>query len=339
MLQTSPCLAGEIALMRALHMMAGESSALVDQATAALDILLGKLHASPRPDAWAFSTLTQNGFPVELAMTAQEPGLRYTTEVAGPEVAMTDRLPHAERLLACLGAGSLPDERLAELRQLQASGPLKWGAWIGARHCPDGDRYKLYVEMPRADSAAVTALIGRYLGVTSLLPDEATPLIAIGLMPDSSRIELYFEFEPLELKYWQISYLMHEVGLRSRSQDLLGLMEQVRGYRLGQARPQLPPAIFGFSYALSTPGEPPVFSLFGRVGMLLGGDGQIRRQLLRLADQMGWDFSRYAELTQPLSHWTWRNEHHNAIGFIVGPQGPPLLHLSLSPPEMPMDTL
>ncbi|MEM7132924.1 MAG: hypothetical protein AAF702_41860 [Chloroflexota bacterium] len=324
--------ASQPALMWALEILADGSSTVGVQAATALEHLLREVYTSPQEDAWTFSTLTQNGFPVELAISPDEPSIRYTAEVGGPEMPVIMRLLQAERLLNSLEAGELPAEIMTELRQIQASGPLKWGAWIGARHQPDGDRYKLYAEIPPAASSQTDALLERFFGCTTLLPDETAPLVAIGQTLNSSRIELYFELEQPALKYWQITYLLRQVGLASRSKDLLGFIEQVRGYSLDQPRPKFPATTYGFSYALSTEGAPPIFSIFARIGPLLGGDGQIRSRLLSLADAYGWDLGGYARLTEPLANWAFRNEYHNAISFIIGPQGPPALHVALSPP-------
>lgn len=320
------------ALTRAIQITTANIPQATARVTATLDTLLKEILTSQHQEAWKFSRLNKNGFPVEFTFNSLDASVRYATEVASPEVDPVERLSHAEALLAELGV-PVPENTMYRLRQVQTSGALEWGAWIGVRHRPEGDRYKLYVQVPDTGSATADALMQGYLGTEPLLPNNTARLVAIGQELGTPRIEFYFKIDHLGLQYWEVSYLLRRFGLAARQIELLSLIEETRGYSLDEARPKLPQTTYGFSLSVSS-GEPMVFSLFGFVGPLLGGDGQIKERLLSLAEKKGWNFDSYAALTKPLAAEDNYNLHHNAIAFIVPSQGPIGLHISLSPPEV-----
>src|SRR5262245_59487706 len=86
------------ALTRALRVFAEHSSALARRAEASLGVLLNGVRSSCWPEvAWQFSQLTGDGFPVEFAFSSADDVLRYTVEVAGPELPNSRRLGCAEQ--------------------------------------------------------------------------------------------------------------------------------------------------------------------------------------------------------------------------------------------------
>lgn len=176
-------------------------------------------------------------------------------------------------------------------------------------------------------------MIYSYFGTQPLLPNHTAQLVAIGEELGTSRTEFYFKITHPGLEYWEISYLLRRFDLSERQLDLLSLIEETRGYSLNEQRPKLPQTTYGFSLSVAAPGEPIVFSLFTFAGPFIGGDGQIRQKLLSLSERRGWNFANYAALTEPLANWQDQNLHHNAIAFIVLPNGSLGLHISLSPPE------
>lgn len=114
------------------------------RAQAVLDGVLAPLARSVWPEiAYRSSRLTPDRSPVELAWTSRDPAVRWTAEVAAPEVASSARLALAA------ARASLPDATVAALAGLQRGGPLRYGAWLGGRHDEDGtDRFKVYAEVP-----------------------------------------------------------------------------------------------------------------------------------------------------------------------------------------------
>lgn len=93
--------------------------------------------------AWRASALNDDGFPFEFAWSSRDRSIRWTGEVAGPEVPAGERPTRALELVARLGAAPVPHVELVEPKAR-----LRFGAWLGGRHRERGSSYKLYVEQP-----------------------------------------------------------------------------------------------------------------------------------------------------------------------------------------------
>src|SRR4051812_41850507 len=105
----------------------------------ALDAAVARLEASTWPEVVTrWSRLTPIGFPVEFTVGEDDAVLRWTAEVAGPELAEADRLPLAVRLLAEAGQ-ALPRELTNILHAAQCGRTLRFGAWIGGRERMEGE--------------------------------------------------------------------------------------------------------------------------------------------------------------------------------------------------------
>lgn len=100
--------------------------------------------------AWRFSALSSDGSPLQFAFSAADDRLRFTAEVAGPEVATAARLRAAAALAERLGGPVVSPKRLRFWETLQSKGPLRWGTWLGVTHDGTNARPKLYVEVPRS---------------------------------------------------------------------------------------------------------------------------------------------------------------------------------------------
>src|SRR6266436_5898161 len=75
-------------------------SAVARQMSRALAEILQWTVSSKWPEvAWSFSRLTGDGFPLEFTLSSLDATVRYTAEVAGPEVAEVERLPCALELI------------------------------------------------------------------------------------------------------------------------------------------------------------------------------------------------------------------------------------------------
>lgn len=347
-------------LLRAIQVIAEKTPDLEKRITAMLETLLegAMLEASfsnqqvsaPQVSSQTadrqFNTLNKNQTPVEFTFSSLERGVRYTTELSA--IAQKDRLTKAEQLIQLVSGQALSSALSGQLYQLQSEGPLKWGTWIGVRHCMEkwpelvSDRYKLYVQVPDSGSKTAEDLMhqamstvddaGDHVLPPGLLPDNQARLVAIGLPLNLSRTEFYFRLNHPMLAYWQINYLLGLVGLADRQIDLLDLVEATRGYSISQPHPRLPKSVYGFSISLSATGEPTVFSLFTFATPFLGSDRQIRQSVLSLAARRNWDFQSYAALTDPVvDQQTY--QYHNALSFVIASKGPPGLYVSLSPPD------
>ena len=301
-------------------------------AGAALDsILTGVCRSVWQEVAWEFSGLTYDGFPVEFAFSAADDTIRYVAEVSGPEVDSKERLDIAERKLASLGSVPIPKEVSEFLHKVQSSGQLQFGAWIGGRHGPRGDRYKIYAEVPRSCTDECKYLISDMLGGGSLLPGRQPRFLMIGYEPAKSRLELYFSITGLEL--WEIERLHSLAGMRSRWPEFLDLIEDVYGYNpdlvLSQSR-------VGFSFSAQDGEGPITFTLFKSARSIFGSDHCIRSHMLRLAEVNSWDLGCYEALSLPVAERSGWETRHGIISFVAQPNGQPTLSITIRPPEDPV---
>lgn len=320
---------GHRIIAQALARMAKCSPEPAARAGASLDLILDGVYTSSWQDvAWGFSGLTYDGFPVEFAFSAADDTVRYVAEVAGPEVDSAERLDLAEKKLLSLGAAHLPKDVSELLHRILLSGPLQFGAWIGGRHGPRGDRYKLYVEVPRSESEEHEYLIRSVLGNVSLLSGRKPRFQMIGYEPATSRLELYFSITGLRL--WEIERLLSFAGMRSKWSEFLSLIEEAYGHRPELA---LSTSRVGFSFSAQNSREEIVFTLFKSARSTFGSDKSIRNHIMGLAELKGWDLKCYEALSLPLAERGGWDTRHGIISFVAQPGGQPTLSITLRPPE------
>ena len=279
--------------------------------------------------AWSFSRLTGDGFPLEFTLSSLDATVRYTAEVAGPEVAEVERLPCALELIDRLG-GVVPAAHITRLlHQVQAAWPLSYGAWIGGRHDHFGDRFKVYVEVPRTGMREAQDLV-RATIAHQPLPNLSNPEFRlIGYEPGEKRFECYFQIDRLET--WELERLMGQAGLAERKTSLLNLLAESY-HRPVQST--IPDENLGFSFSYSLAGGPTVFSFFTYARSVFGSDANIRLRLLELGKEKGWNFQTYEQLTAPLAHRTNWKTRHGLICFVVPPDGPLFLQIGIRPSEI-----
>ena len=148
-----------------------------ERARSAIARTLAPVTASIWPEiAHGFSRLTNTGMPIEFAWSSRDAALRWTAEVAPPE------MPESERLTAAAAAASLEID-LAHWLTAQRAGMLKYGAWIGMRHGMEGDVAKVYAELP-------DGLPPSWRDRHALLRSEGLVWRMVGLGADES-VELY----------------------------------------------------------------------------------------------------------------------------------------------------
>ena len=156
----------------------GEST---DAITPTFDALMQRMERTPWPELlWSFSSLCQDQCPVEFTFSSEDNAVRYTTEIAGPELLENLRLDAACECLEELALESPPVAVVAEWRKMQANAVLRWGAWLGVRHKGNNRAAKLYIEVPRE----------RRWGPRPLTPGSR--LHMIGFDPSTGAQEHYF---------------------------------------------------------------------------------------------------------------------------------------------------
>ncbi|HEY0727536.1 MAG TPA: hypothetical protein VGD38_05650 [Pyrinomonadaceae bacterium] len=317
-------------LERALSILLEDAPAAVACRTrSALETIFGwTLESEWAEVMWSFSRLTGDGFPIEFTFSSTDEGITYDGEVAGPEVPDGQRLLRAFDTLKRLGQPQPPTEIVDLLTRIQASGALSYGAWIGARHHVDGDRYKVYAEVPRSRWYKTRDEFGYLLGPEPLLNNCGIQLRLIGYDPHKRRTELYFRVEQLETL--ELARLLNRAGLGGRLEELLTLLEDCYGCSIGDT---IPGANLGFSYSFGSDIKPIAFSLFAVARSLFGGDESIRKRLLALAMKRGWDVNTYEKLSAPIASRTGRRTRHCVLSFVVPPEGDLSIRVGMSPPD------
>jgi hypothetical protein len=291
------------------------------RAAAALEIIAGRCCLAR--DRSSKSRLTGDGFPVELIFSSLDTAIRYTCEVASPEIAPTERLRCACGLLTALGQSSrLP---LAELQEGRAD--LGWGAWLGGRHTATSDRYKIYVEIPEnlppPARCRLREALGRY---QALLESQAYALRIAGVDPVSGKIELYFRGRSLEPR--ELRGLLSFAGLAEQEEALFSLLEEAAHH---PARVRLPGAQHGFSISLAPAGEIGTFTFFVFARSMFGADPNTRSALLTLSKRRGWMLDHYAAVSALLQRQHGQGPRHGIVSFIIGRCRLPGISVGLRP--------
>ncbi len=296
------------------------------RATQSLASLLKRLqHSNWSAVAWKFSSLTKHGYPVEFTFTSTDQAVRYTTEVAGPEVQNAKRLRMVQRQLRAFGQ-AVPENLLTQLEALQHNRELSYGAWIGGRHDAASDRYKLYAEVPDPDAAEARALVQGLLGSQPLLANQPCQLRMVGCEPVKQRLELYFRVFQAEL--YPLGLLLKRVGLQERSAELIAFIQSLTSNAL---RPEVF-SKYGFSYAFDLQGGPVTFSFFLPAHQLFGRDRSILQALCTTAEHMGWDPDLYQRVSAPLLCAEQAYGHHGMLTVGLGQNIPLFLGIGLRPP-------
>ncbi len=299
-----------------------------------LDVLTeGVRRSAWREVAHQFSQLTACGFPLEFTFTSIDEDVRYTTEVCGAEVTEKDKLQHAERLLIRLQMGELPRRLKQSFAAIQHDGELRYGAWVGARHTAREDKFKFYVEVPRANSDVAERLAQDFLGHAPLLRSRLTPLRMIGYEPRSSRLEFYFCGDYMDAE--ELSSLMNRAGLRERESELFDF---VRDVTMRLVPTLLPLSKFGFSLSVASDADgeanaSTILSIFFIARSLFGSDASIRRRILEASERMNFNFDFYAKLSEGVlaANTRLKQTRHGMIGFTVAARAAPCLHIGLCP--------
>jgi hypothetical protein len=291
------------------------------RAAAALDRCAAALEATRWPGAVAcFSGLNADGFPIELAFSSRDDTVRVTSEAAAPEVAAQGRFAHAHALLGALGAGPMPEALREAIEDTQRRGLLAWGAAVGGRHGPTGDRFKLYAEVP---SPARLGPVDRELRGARLL---RTPrLVMVGSEAGSDRLERYYRSDGLASG--ELPRILAAVGLGDRAPELGRAVEEAWG---GTADAALA-GTWGLSLAGPRDGTVEALSLFKEANRVLGGDARARARLLALVETLGaGSLGAYASLSAPLASRPGSGAH-GMLAFTVARERPLELRIGLSP--------
>jgi hypothetical protein len=305
------------ALGRAFDRIRAIRPADADAAEEALMEVLRPVVDSVWPEvAWRSSVLMATGYPVELAWASRDVALRWTCEVAGPEVPEADRLKLAQQAAGV--AESQPD--LRRWSQLQTGQRLRWGAWLGLRQLDGSRRAKVYVELPSGEvgpgswSEACSQLASRVVGLTWRMA---------GVNDDSS-VELYARVP--DLTWSELAAAASLVGHEDRLADLVSNLV-ARDHLAGAVLPRTS----GLSLVLAPSGAPVALTWFAIAKSVWADDVAVRAAVLRttaLVVHRSDSSDLYQALSSGPDDGRWR---HGMVGAGVDRAGGTWLQAGLRP--------
>lgn len=256
-----------------------------------METCVAALRASAWPEVvWRFSALSTDGCPLQFDFSTATSGLRYATEVSGPEAPTRTRLREAARLVDRLsGTNALPLEILLCWEMLQSRAPLRWGAWLGIRYDSGNSSAKVYVEVPR--SLQRTAEIGRI--ARPVVP--SSELMMIGYHCRTHTPEYYFR-QPRMNGHESATFAKFARDANGR-QAVLDAFAGICGLPV---RAALDWVNFGYSLAPSSaPGAD--FAMFVRAHSIRD-DARLRAAFLNREKASGGGDSAYRDLVGSLTH-------------------------------------
>ena len=261
-----------------------------DAALQTIGDALAERLAGDRP--WSGSRLTGDGFPCEIGFATSDARVRFTIEPGMRALPPAERLDVAAQVLERLGDPAIPHAIIVGLREMQATGPLAYGAWVGGRVSAHGFAGKVYVETP-----AGAALKSRSLQLTDR---ELLPRM-IAYAPASRAFEVYFRAPALEPG--ELAAVLVAAGGEHSARTVHELIEEARGRRIHDRYP----GPVGVSYGWPPPDR---VTLYFYARAMWGPDAAIRRGFSRLARSLGADDSVYLRATEPVSERNdWKTRH------------------------------
>ncbi|MFF1819601.1 hypothetical protein ACFVWG_20035 [Kribbella sp. NPDC058245] len=276
---------------------------------------LRPLASSTWPEiAWRYGVLTATGYPVELAWTSRDLALRWTSEVAGPEVPEVDRLGIAEELALKLAGVRLD---LARWSELQSGRPLRWGAWLGLRQLDNVQRAKVYLELPSGKvaagpwSEACTQFAAR-------LGDLTWRMAGVN---DDGSVELYARTP--ELTWPDLTAAANLIGAEGNLSALV--RELIEHNRAAPPRPS------GLSLVLDPSGAPVAVTWFAIAKLIWSNDAAVQEAVLRtteLVNPAAGSVDLYRTLASGPDDGRWR---HGMVGIGVDRAGGTWLQTGLRP--------
>lgn len=258
-------------------------------------------------EARCASRLTPTGVPLEFCFTEESRGLRYTVECGVPQVNPEQRLPDICEFLLRRSAPLPPAELLDRVTVLQSRGSLTYGAWLGVRHGGDGDRFKIYVEIPTAAGPSAEDWMADVLGTSLRLPGPAARVKMIGLCAGSDRLEVYYAH--IDTLRTGVAMALNRIGLSCTSDSLLSVIDGMTPFSPGA---HLPTRDVGFSYAFALGKPEAVFTLYLVAQKLFGDDRGCSKWI-------GGRLPGHDELVRVLPQTSPGVTHHGMVGLTVAP--------------------
>ena len=298
------------------HAVASASgSGAAERAVRSLSLCSGVLGGSLRPQsAWRFSGLCSDGCPLEFTLSSADNALRFTVDVAPPEIPHQERLSAACELGIRMGHPRVDPKTLRRWSLMQEGQTLTWGARLGIRESDGLEMLKIYLEVPVAARSSV------FPDMSRPFPDSV--LVMIGHEPGSGRTEYYFARRQFSLP--DLNRLLGMLSSNEERAVLVGAVEHVCGMPLASA---LFWAYFGFSLAFSRGISAPLPALFLK-NSAIGGAARTRQRMLQCMPARVKERSLYSRLLAGMPEDELPD--HGVVSICGGPGGPGEMRVGLS---------
>jgi hypothetical protein len=237
--------------------------------------------------AWRFSGLTADGSPLEFTFSSAGNALRYTVDVAVPEVPNHQRIGAACKLAARLGHPRPDEDTLQRWSVMQQDHALRWGARLGVRETGNQESVKYYLEIPFEAQRTIQCWISP--------PQRSSIAVMMGYTPQSGTTEYYFRQHQLSQE--QLPRLLGMLASDEERDAMVQGIEHVCAMPLASALRWI---CFGYSIAVGAGKTSiPSIALFVRTGAI-GGAARARQRLLQWMHPSAKERSFYCQLVAGL---------------------------------------
>jgi len=315
---------------RALGIFEETNTDLAHRASVALSTLLAPLQQSCWPEvSLSFSRLTGDGFPLEFTFSSAVNAISYTTEIAGPEIPEMQKIKQAWKLLSAQTLQQNERPITAMISRLVEQPDLRYGAWVGGRHCLNvDDRYKIYLEITETCRDIGDDFLQSFIMDQSVLTKQQYRMRMMSI-DNNNKGEYYFRLFNIDV--WQLLYTMRCLGFAEQGRALLHFVADISKREIDKS---FIGNNLGFSIATDAERRPVAISIFTfNYKVFEPGDSNIRKKILQVSERFGWDFTNYEKISEPVSKGTGRLTHHGLVAFSITRQGEKIMQIGLRPPD------
>ncbi len=272
--------------------------------------------------AWAPSTLTTTGSPVEMVFQAGQADLQLITEVANPQSDPTNRLAVVSKIMQGRRARQLPTALRDVISAAQAAGNLTYGARLGLRYSKAGLQSQLLAELPMAATDLSGLIYDAALTPTLEQLGQSARASMVGFDGASGDVTIHFEMENAQRHHLPLLAEPAQVSPDILAMAMDGLTDKSRAS-------DLPTGQLGFSYRMRGNDLPPVLTLSMHSAAIFGSDANIARSIKGCG---GYQLTGYAPLVDNLPPAPVNGTHHGKIGMTARQGAAPSLSIGVAAP-------
>lgn len=276
------------------------------------------------------SLLTQAGAALELAYVWPSGDARVSFDPC-PDASSHAR---ADACLALVAAALSPRQSALarRIRGWQAEHDHLFGAWAGLRAGPDGDRAKLYLDIPR--TAPHEDWERELFGFVTALPSRKIRPTMLGLDPHRPGFELYYRCDALYPS--ELDAFLRRLALPPRSREAVDLIADLTQRSV---RFNLPSHDQGFSVAVDDAGQAIAVTWYSTSAAFFGPPDRARAALLRVGRPRGWAMQAYAAASAATRDGV--TPAHGLIGLVFTPDDPLRVTatIAVAPVRLPAEEL